>query len=79
MALATGYADKIPGGLKAVFSYQDGLLKMSDKTLDAGLVKSALAQADKAIENFLHPRVAPARAEAEVADDTGESSAPVPQ
>ncbi len=79
MALATGYADKIPGGLKAAFSYQDGLLKMSDKTLDAGLVKSALAQADKAIENFLHPRVAPARAEAEVADDTGESSAPVPQ
>ena len=79
MALATGYAEKIPGGLKAAFSYQDGLLKMSDKTLDAGLVKSALAQADKAIENFLNPRVAPARVEAEVSDDMGENNASAPQ
>ncbi len=65
MALASGFAEKVPGGVKAAYSYQDGLLKISDKTLDAGMVKNALAQADKAIESFLHPKALPAPAAAE--------------
>jgi uncharacterized protein YdgA (DUF945 family) len=65
MALTSGFAEKVPGGVKAAYSYQDGLLKISDKTLDAGMVKNALSQVDKAIEDFLHPKAAPARAPAE--------------
>lgn len=55
MALATGFASKVPDGLKASYAYQDGLLKISDKTLDGGMVKNALAQADRMIHGFLHP------------------------
>ena len=59
MALATGFATKAPDGLKASYSYQDGLLKVSDKTLDGGMVKTALAQADRQINGFLHPQKTP--------------------
>ena len=55
MALATGFASKVPDGLKASYSYQDGLLTISNKTLDGGAVKTALAQADRMIHGFLHP------------------------
>lgn len=55
MALATGFASKVPDGLKASYAYQDGLLKVSDKTLDGAAVKAALAQADRQINSFLHP------------------------
>ena len=55
MALTSGFAEKVPGGVKASYTYQDGLLKISDKTLDAGMVKNALAQADRQINSFLNP------------------------
>jgi hypothetical protein len=73
MALTSGFAEKVPGGVKAAFNYQDGLLKISDKSLDAGMVKNALAQADKAIEGFLRPKAGPAPAVIEeVADEEDE-------
>ena len=59
MALSTGFATKTAEGLKASYSYQDGLLKVSDKTLDGGMVKTALAQADRQINGFLNPQKAP--------------------
>jgi hypothetical protein len=59
MALTSGFAEKVPGGVKAAYSYQDGLLKISDKTLDAGMVKNVLAQMDQQINNFLNPPKAP--------------------
>ncbi len=70
MALASGFVEKIPGGIKSAFSYQDGLLKVSDKTLDAGMVKSTLAEADRAIEGVLRSKgaIAPAATE-EVQED----------
>jgi hypothetical protein len=79
MALSTGYAEKIPDGVKAAYNYQDGLLKISDKTLDAGLVKNVLAQADRAIENFLHPRAAPAITETEEEIEDPDADAPAPR
>lgn len=59
MALTSGFAEKVPGGVKAAYSYQDGLLKISDKSLDAGMVKNALAQMDQQINNFLNPPKTP--------------------
>ena len=59
MALTSGFAEKVPGGVKAAYSYQDGLLKISDKSLDAGMVKNALAQVDQQINNFLNPPKTP--------------------
>lgn len=78
MALATGFASKVPDGLKASFAYQDGLLKVSDKTLDGAAVKATLAQLDRQINNFLHPEKAvPTNPLEELVQET-EMSAPAP-
>lgn len=53
MALAMGVATEIPGGLQAGYEYAEGLLKANGRSLDAGSVQLALAQADQGINAFL--------------------------
>ena len=53
LALSTGFVREVPAGLQASYNYAAGLLKVSDKALDAGMFQEALAKADDMINSFL--------------------------
>jgi Flp pilus assembly protein TadD/uncharacterized protein YdgA (DUF945 family) len=51
--LGMGVAEAVPNGLRASFSYADGLLKANGRAFDGGQAQVALAQADRQINSFL--------------------------
>ena len=54
MAIASGYAQKIPEGLKASYSFSNGKLKVGEQTIEAGLADMFLNQADASIVEFIN-------------------------
>ncbi|MCE2945567.1 MAG: DUF945 family protein [bacterium] len=53
MAVGTGFATEVPGGLKAAFEYADGVLKANGRVFDAGPLQVALSTADRRLNTFL--------------------------
>ena len=53
MAVETGFATEVPGGLKAAFEYAEGLFKVNGRVFDASAVQVALSTADRRLNTFL--------------------------
>jgi len=53
LAMSTGYVNEMPDGVKAVYDYQGGLLKVSGKTLDGAAFQQALANVDERLNAWL--------------------------
>jgi len=57
LALQSGYAQEVPGGLKVAYHYAAGALTVSGQSRDAGLVPLVLARFDQALTDALSPKL----------------------
>jgi hypothetical protein len=56
LALQSGYAQEVPGGLKAGYRYAAGALTISGQPRDASLVPLVLTRFDQVLNEALSPR-----------------------